>query len=154
MDQETGLNPVFPQCWLFSIRRDFTNWPTRNDAPDRGSPGDLKGPEDPSHTIQICNSDDRVAGSKPPFPMAFPEVLHREIQQGIVDGLPTHWTTPCTQQNITKVAPYVSITNHPSWAWLNLVMSESTYQSLSPADPQRSSTKPAIEAARGFNANL
>ena len=82
-------------------------------------------------------------------PMAFPEV-YTGIQQGIVDGFANSLTTLYTAKYY-EVAPYISVTNHLV-GMLNLVISEPTYQSLSPAD-RKIVDEAGIEAAR-FQRNL
>src|SRR6266481_2802750 len=82
-------------------------------------------------------------------PMAFPEV-YTGIQQGIVDGFANSLTTLYTAKYY-EVAPYISITNHLV-GMLNLVMSETLYQKLSPAG-RKAFEEAGLEAAR-FQRNL
>jgi len=77
-------------------------------------------------------------------PMAFPEV-YTGIQQGIVDGFANSLTTLYTAKYY-EVAPYISITNHLV-GMLNLVISESVYQGLSPSD-RKIVEEAGLEAAR------
>lgn len=82
-------------------------------------------------------------------PMAFPEV-YTGIQQGVVDGFANSLTTLYTAKYY-EVAPYISVSNHLV-GMLNLVMSESIYQGLSPAD-RKIVDEAGAEAAR-FQRNL